>query len=113
MSEINTEEYWDNRFLMDWEAMQGKEQTEFFAYIALELLPDWLKSEIKSEKLTICDFGCALGEAVCVLNTQLQTKVSGMDFSESAVEKAKENYPQYDFFQKDISKEEIEEMRFD
>ena len=33
---------------------------------------------------------------------QLQTKVSGMDFSESAVEKAKENYPQYDFFQKDI-----------
>lgn len=113
MSEINTEEYWDNRFLMDWEAMQGKEQTEFFAYIALELLPDWLKNEIKSEKLTICDFGCALGEAVSVLHTQLQTEVSGMDFSESAIEKAKENYPEYDFFQKDISKEEMEEMKFD
>ncbi len=113
MSEINTEEYWDNRFLVDWEAMQGKEQTEFFAYIALELLPDWLKNEIKLEKLTICDFGCALGEAVCVLNTQLQTEVSGMDFSRSAIEKAKENYPQYDFFQKDISKEEMEERRFD
>ncbi len=113
MSEINTEEYWDNRFLMDWEAMQGKEQTEFFAYIALELLPDWLKNEIKSEKLTICDFGCALGEAVSVLHTQFQTEVSGMDFSESAIEKAKENYPEYDFFQKDISKEEMGEMKFD
>ena len=65
MSEnINSMQYWDNRFENNWEMMQGNEQTVFFTNIALQLMPDWLKNQIKENKLTICDFGCAEGEAV-------------------------------------------------
>ena len=50
---INSREYWDDRFEGDWEDMQGKEQTAFFAEVALRLMPSWLKAEIISEKLGI------------------------------------------------------------
>ena len=54
---INSAEYWNGRFEENWETMLGAEQTVFFAEIALKLLPSWLKMDITSEKLSICDFG--------------------------------------------------------
>ena len=113
MKNINTIEYWDNRFNTDWESMLGEEQTRFFANVAMDLMPNWLKDEIQNEKLTICDFGCAMGQAVDYLHNTLQTEVSGIDFSESAIAKAKKIYPQYSFTKSDIVNDYNNQLKFD
>lgn len=98
--EVNSKEYWDVRFLNDWESNLGREQTKFFAEIAVDNLPDWLTNNINTNKYTVCDVGCAEGDAVPVLNNKLyKTRVSGIDFSAEAIEKAKQNYPNYEFNQ--------------
>lgn len=113
MDNINTLEYWNKRFDSNWETMLGKEQTVFFANIAIELMPDWLKKEITEQKYTMCDFGCAMGQAVDYLSHVFKTSVSGVDFSENAVEKARRLYPQNKFWQIDIVNDCEENMSFD
>lgn len=113
MININTEEYWDRRFESDWEIMQGKEQTVFFANVALSLMPEWLREEIKTYKLSICDFGCAGGQAVDVLHQFFHTKVMGADFSEQAVALAQKTYPDYTFFKNDIVDGQMEDFHVD
>ena len=110
---INSAEYWNGRFEENWETMLGAEQTVFFAEIALKLLPSWLKMEITSEKLSICDFGCALGQAVDVLHTSLKTEVCGVDFSEQAITAAQSRFSQYKFVKKDIVNDDMSDISFD
>lgn len=114
MSEnINTAEYWNDRFEYDWEKMLGDEQTFFFANIAVELMPNWFVEEIRKKKLSICDFGCAIGQAVDYLHGYFNTSVSGADFSESAISKARKVYSQYEFWKTDIVSEYNPEMKYD
>lgn len=42
----------------------GSQQTKFFAELLCSELPKALINEIKDNDYTICDVGCALGEAV-------------------------------------------------
>ena len=114
MSEnINTVEYWNERFEHDWEKMSGNEQTVFFANVAVELMPDWFIEEIRRGKLSICDFGCAIGQAVDYLHNFFDTSVSGADFSESAISRAKSIYPQYEFWRTDIVSEHNPALQYD
>lgn len=113
MKNINTEKYWDERFENDWELMQGKEQTAFFANVALSLMPEWLIDEIRQDQLSICDFGCAGGQAVDILHRFFGTKVIGVDFSERAVALAQKTYPDYPFFRNDIVHGQMEGFRVD
>ena len=110
---INTVQYWNNRFDKDWQQMQGSEQTSFFADIAIQLMPDWFKNQITKEKMTICDFGCALGQAVDCLYRVFQTDITGVDFSPSAIWQARKKYPQYRFEQFDIVNDNNCELQFD
>lgn len=100
---INSEEYWDDRFLNDWNKYSGEEQTQFFAEITCRLLPAWLIKSIRMNRYMICDMGCACGEAVNTLSQFLNTEVCGMDFSDNAIEIAKRRFPAYHFEQGDIS----------
>lgn len=114
MSEnINTVEYWNERFEHDWEKLSGDVQTVFFANVAIELMPNWFIDKIRNEKLSICDFGCAIGQAVDYLHVFFDTSVSGADFSESAISKAKSIYPQYEFWRTDIVSEHNPAMHYD
>lgn len=98
--EVNSKKYWDVRFVNDWESNHGREQTKFFAGIAVDNLPHWLVNNINTNKYTVCDVGCAEGDAVPILNNKLyKAKVCGIDFSEEAILKAKKNYPNYEFQQ--------------
>lgn len=98
--EVNSKDYWDVRFTNDWESNKGREQTRFFSNIAVDNIPNWLVSNINSNRFTVCDVGCAEGDAVPVLNNKFyKSKVSGIDFSEEAIEKAKKYYPNYEFLQ--------------
>ncbi|WP_431029110.1 methyltransferase domain-containing protein [Lysinibacillus sp. LZ02] len=98
--EVNSKEYWDVRFANDWESNRGREQTKFFADLAVNHLPDWLVKNINSNRFNICDVGCAEGDAVPVLNNKFyKSDVLGIDFSDEAIEKAKLNYSNYTFHQ--------------
>lgn len=96
--DINSKDYWDVRFENDWESNSGREQTKFFANIAVENIPNWLLSDINNNRLNICDVGCAEGDAVPVLgNKFFKSEIIGLDFSEQAIIKAKKYYPSYRF----------------
>ncbi|RAV22923.1 methyltransferase domain-containing protein [Paenibacillus contaminans] len=100
---MNSEQYWDSRFNHNWEVFQGREQTVFFAELAIQALPAWIKDDIGSRRLRICDAGCALGDAVRLIAEHWRmNEVVGIDFSESAITKASSIYPQHLFRQGNI-----------
>lgn len=96
---INSVNYWDFRFSSnDWEKNFGREQSRFFSRLALENFPDWLKTQIIINQLTVCDWGCATGDGTDVLASLFTgQQVYGVDFSAEAITKAKSNYPDLTF----------------
>jgi SAM-dependent methyltransferase len=97
-SAVNSAGYWDGRFLSDWEDRGGPQQTQFFARLALRMLPDWLREDLACEGRSILDFGCAEGDAVPVLAAAFPgADVRGSDFSLAAIEIAAGRYPNHGF----------------
>jgi len=89
---INSEEYWSSRFDSDWQDKGGPDQTLFFYRLALDLLPAWLTRQMQAEKLSICDWGCATGEGTSMLAQTFSGSVTGIDFAERAIIKAKQRF---------------------
>ncbi len=102
---INSEEYWENRFSTgDWEEKQGREQSLFFYNVAAQNFPDWFKEDVKKNKLSFCDLGCAEGEGVSLLGDLFEdSSITGCDISEEALKKAKKYYPKHNFMKEDIN----------
>lgn len=100
---INSKDYWDNRFEENWKENMGRQQTEFFAKLMIDLMPEWLVRDIRKYEYTICDMGCALGDGVDTLSKFLGVNLDGADFSEVAIQSARKYYPQYNFFQLDLT----------
>ena len=100
--QINSKEYWNNRFDTDWNEFSGDKQTEFFAKLMCDQLPVELVKEIRFKEYSVCDMGCAEGDAIPVLTKTLNVSVDGMDFSESAIEKAKQKNPNSNFWTGDL-----------
>jgi spore maturation protein CgeB len=99
---INSSEYWEQRFQKNWEDKNGPAQTRFFARILLENMPSWLKNEIRKNKMSICDWGCAEGECAAELSQAFpQSKVAGVDVSHTAIDHAGEKYPFISFLEED------------
>jgi GT2 family glycosyltransferase/glycosyltransferase involved in cell wall biosynthesis len=97
-SPINTKEYWDERFDRDWEAKSGRDQTRYFYRLAAEMMPKWLVNGIHQEDLSVCDWGCAEGDGIDILAEALKIQnLVGVDFSPSAINKAKSHYPHRNF----------------
>lgn len=111
--EVNSKEYWEGRFSSDWKDRGGKEQSAFFSRVAVDNLPGWLKSEIKEKKYSVCDWGCAFGDGTKILKEYLEiSKITGVDFSATAIEYAKNNFPDIDFLAADFT-EKIPDTQFD
>ena len=104
MNPFNSKEYWNNRFSSGtWEENGGLEQTAYFARIACSLLPDFVKLDLLKNHWTIVDVGCAEGEASALLAEQFpDCRLVGQDFSEEAIQKAREKYPFCDFAAADV-----------
>jgi hypothetical protein len=99
---LNSKEYWDHRFQTDWEAMHGREQSRFFARLALENLPSWFLTLARAHGFTFCDWGCAEGDGTDVLASYFgRDRVCGIDFSEKGVEKARGLYQDLQFLAED------------
>ena len=102
-SEVYSADYWESRFEGDWAQTEGCEQTRYFARILLHHLPSWLEDEIRANRLSILDWGCAEGEAVDSFRTHFpQSHIAGIDRSTSAIRNARLKFgPQY-FFSQDV-----------
>jgi GT2 family glycosyltransferase/glycosyltransferase involved in cell wall biosynthesis len=91
---INSDAYWDTRFVENWESFDGPAQSRFFAQIAIENLPRWLVIQLKSQSLTLADWGCAQGDGTNVWANYIDVKqLTGVDFSSVAIEQAAKRYP--------------------
>lgn len=109
MVEMNNQEYWNKRFQTNWNEFGGEGQTRYFAEILCEMLPEWLIEEVNEKKDAICDIGCAEGDSLEVYyRTFPNTALCGEDFSEVAIERAKQKFPQFSFKNSNILKPEGE-----
>ncbi len=91
--EVNSADYWESRFEGDWAQTQGCEQTRFFARILLQYLPAWLENEIRSNHLSVLDWGCAEGEAVDAFHTHFpDSSITGIDRSSNAIRNARRKF---------------------
>lgn len=94
---INSESHWDSRFAGDWQNRGGREQTRFFAELALKHLPSFVLADIRYHGLKVMDWGCAEGDGVEVLARELNTEVMGVDFSREAINTASTRFPGFSF----------------
>lgn len=95
---VNSREYWNLRFgpeRGDWDQYSGAEQTEFFGRLALEHVPGAFFDWVRGRGWSVCDFGCALGQATRLLAERLGpgAQVEGVDFSATAIERAQALHP--------------------
>jgi hypothetical protein len=101
--EVNSAEYWDWRFEVDWAQEHGCERTRYFARVFLDSLPVWLEDEIRANGLSICDWGCAEGEAVDSFRAHFpQSRITGIDWSSKAIRKAQEKFGTEYFIGQDV-----------
>ncbi len=94
---VNSKSYWDSRFDTDWIEYSGDEQSKFFASILLNALNKPLLSFMSCENITIVDWGCALGDGTSIFHQHINKNISGIDFSESAINQATKKYPEITF----------------
>ena len=88
---VNSALWWDERFAAGgaWETNGGREQTRLFA----EALCRHIDLQ-RGEAFTLCDFGCALGDALKVFKRKFpQANLFGIDFSSTAISRCKAENP--------------------
>jgi len=99
VTNINTRKYWDKYF------SQFKDSWRDFPYrLVVEFLP-------KDVSFSLLDIGCALGDGCRLLKGSFpQARISGADFSDTAIKKCKANSPaEIKFFILDAAKDDIPE----
>ncbi|HYO98978.1 MAG TPA: glycosyltransferase [Pyrinomonadaceae bacterium] len=97
-SSINSREWWQEYFVEHWEAHGGDDQTRHFMARLLAELDAPEKQFLRSQALTILDWGCAFGEGVEALGeASPQSRIVGLDFAPNAVEEARRRYPNHEF----------------
>lgn len=98
---VNSLAYWDGRFDGEWEAVHGRAQSRFFGELARALWPAWLAERMRAGSMSLCDWGCALGDGTAELSSLAAVPVTGVDFSAVAVQQAQKLYPQCRFMAAD------------
>ncbi len=103
--EINSKEYWDERFKNGlWDEWKGKEYSAYFATLAVDAFPEWFDHLLHVNNWTLFDYGCAEGGGTAVLSARYPLlRTVGIDFSENAIIHAKENYSHCEFICGDIN----------
>lgn len=114
LESVNSQAYWQQRFLENWEACQGPNQSRFFARLAIENLPQWLFEQIQRDALTFVDWGCAQGDGTDVFASYIDAaQMTGVDFSSVSIAQAQVRYPAIRFLAEDWLQKDTEIKVFD
>jgi glycosyltransferase involved in cell wall biosynthesis len=106
--DINSQEYWEQRFVEDWRLNGGPAQTDFFVKLFAHYCPYWLRDYLLSGKYSICDVGCAEGQAVDFLRRNFRlARVAGIDFSERAVAAARTLFFECEFSVANLTSDDL------
>lgn len=86
---VNSLEYWNSRFeTSDWEDSSGREQSEYFAKTAMGMIPEWLIRDAAKYEYSLCDLGCAEGDAIPFLKECFPaSEIVGADFAEKQLKR--------------------------
>ncbi|MZQ83734.1 methyltransferase domain-containing protein [Paenibacillus sp. 5J-6] len=96
--DLNSQDYWNERFVNDWDSKGGRSQTKYFVNLALDLIPSQILNVIKKNSLSVLDWGCAEGDGTAVLANRLSSsELYGLDFAHEAILKAKSHYNNISF----------------
>jgi trans-aconitate methyltransferase len=99
-NDYNTQRWWNEYFVIAWEKAGGVEQTRSFMEYLIEALPKEVRDFLIQGGRKILDYGCAMGQGVETLKKSFPDNwLIGYDFSEVAISRAKEKYPNYTFTQ--------------
>lgn len=105
---MNSKSYWDDRFERDWLEAGGDVQSRFFARLAVQLMPEWLRHRL-GPPWTVLDWGCAMGDGTAELAQLLPSMTfTGCDFARPAIERATATYPDIPFVCRDLVAEDAE-----
>ena len=95
---INSVGYWNQRFFEDWIAKGGRRQTSFFAELCVRELPQWFVEEVRARRLSIFDYGCAVGDALPVWRRAFpDSAISGGDVAPIGLGLARALHPDFAF----------------
>ena len=95
---INTLEYWNQKFGKSWDENGGKTQTMFFSSLILMALPQKITDEIREKQYSIGDVSCGEGDGLPILHAEFPAnQIVGYDFSEAAILRARQDYPEFPF----------------
>ena len=101
--ELNSIDYWNDRFRGDWQSKGGREQTAFFAELALNASPAVFLQDVRNRSLSICDWGCALGDGTSVMARSFPgSATTGYDISPVAISEAGNLFPALKFVAGDL-----------
>jgi len=94
ITNLNSRSYWNKKLLS-----RGESWRDFPYHYLAEFLPE-------NEAFSLLDIGCALGEGCTFLKSRFpESRISGADFSDAAIAKAKAKFKDIDFFILDIKKQ--------
>ena len=97
-SKINSKNYWNSRFRKDWSSFEGPSQSKFFSSVAIEYMPLDLVNEIKEQRFSIADWGCAEGDGTYELSNAFpDNDIVGIDFAIKGIRIAKRKFPNNKF----------------
>ena len=106
---MNRRAYWENRFRANWQEFGGPEQTLFFARLFVDSAPQWFRRLAATRAESLIDIGCAEGQGSDYLKAVLGLRSAlGVDGSQSAIETARESFPDCRFSVVDLQREPLE-----
>lgn len=97
---INSPDFREHKFYSGrCQVKESHNQTQIYAKCLLDHLPDWIAEDIKKQHLSICDWGCADGQAVEVYCEYFpDNRICGVDISESAIKNASKRLSDREFY---------------
>ena len=100
---INSHDFCEQKFFSgQWRAKKVHSYTQIYAKCLLDHLPEWIAKDIKKQHLSVCDWGCAEGQAVKVYSEYFpDNKICGVDVSKSAINSASMRFPEREFYIED------------
>lgn len=90
--QANSKEWWEYEFQHKWEVGIGKQQTDYFMRLLFKHFPEVVVYG------DVLDWGCALGQGAFRIKELFPAcHVEGYDFSETAIKRAKQLFPEITF----------------
>lgn len=118
--DYNATKYWHDRYLKYGDSIKGpgneslseSENWEMYEKAKAVFLDTCRKENVDFKSVKLCEIGLGIGFYTKILQENLLKNYKGYDISDVVIPRMREKFPEYEFNQKDISTEPLDE-KFD